>query len=578
MRRSARTARRSLRPVALGALCVALAGSVLFFPANASAQSADITIRRIPGQNYYELAANAAGGKCDSETGSYSVALASGEDWPDALAAAALDRPLLLTRQEFLPAATRNYLLPCVSHPNAKVIILGGPAAVSEDLANALRAVGFRVDRIAGADRYETARRAAALFAPDELATVYLASGVNFADAVAAAPSVTSATPLILTTADALHDEARQFLTDPDRTVGSVTILGGHAAISAAVEEDIHSLGIETRRVAGADRYETAALLARRSFNALGCHPVIDVAVASGTAPHGGLVAGAVRGPCQPMLLTPEPASGVPELLAEFGRDWSLAIGRSVRATVTGIGPSSIVGNAAVVAVATGETPDPDNTTGSDAAIGLQDWDQLAESVVLVECLDTNGRTRQFGTGFAVGNGVQIVTSNHVVFDDRGRACPRLRASLGGTFEQRPTRQVPVALERSAPDRDLALLVMDPDAPPLPTVNFTSGSLRAGETIIVLGYPGIGGSTMTLTTGRYSGTTRLQGSIWIKTDAQIAPGNSGGPVFDDSRQLIGVATALSLAQLGDSGSVIGSLSLLVPADDVAALLAGDIGT
>ncbi len=48
-------------------------------------------------------------------------------------------------------------------------------------------------------------------------------------------------------------------------------------------------------------------------------------------------------------------------------------------------------------------------------------------------------------------------------------------------------------------------------------------------------------------------------------------------VFDDSRQLVGVATALSLAQLGDSGSVIGSLSLLVPADDVAALLAGTLG-
>ena len=577
MTRSASTARRGLRRAALGALCVALASAVLLTPTTSAAQSADITLRRVVGPNIYELAANAAGGSCETAPGSHSVALASGENWPDALAGTALDRPLLLTRQGFLPAATREYLEPCASQPGAKVIVLGGTAAVSEAVADTLRAMGFRLDRIAGADRYETARRVAKVFAPEELPTVYLASGENFADAVAAAPSVTANTPLILTTPDELHDEARRFLTDPDRTVASVTILGGHAAISVAVEEDIESLGIEVTRVAGADRYETAALLARRSFNTLGCHPVTDVAVASGTLPHTGLVAGAVRGPCQPLLLAPGPGNPVPSSLAEFGLDWNLAIGSSAQATVTGIGSSLVVGNAALVAVATGTAPDASDTTGSDAALGLQDWDQLAESVVLVECLNTSGRTIQFGTGFAVGDGVQIVTSNHVVFDQRGRACPRLRASLGGTFEQRPTRQVPVALERSAPERDLALLVMDPDAPPLPTVEITSEPLRAGETITVLGYPGIGGSTMTLTTGRYSGTTRLNGSTWIKTDARIAPGNSGGPVFDDSRQLVGVATALSLAQLGDSGSVIGSLSLLVPADDVAALLTGEIG-
>ena len=59
--------------------------------------------------------------------GSHSVALASGENWTDALAGTALDRPLLLTAQAFLPAVTREYLAPCASHPSAKVILLDSP-------------------------------------------------------------------------------------------------------------------------------------------------------------------------------------------------------------------------------------------------------------------------------------------------------------------------------------------------------------------------------------------------------------------------------------------------------------------
>ena len=302
---AAGTARRSLRSLAGGALCAALVGSVLIAPQTAGAQSASIAINRVSGSSVYEVAANVGGGSCNTKIGSHSVALASGENWPDALAGTALDRPLLLTKQAFLPAVTRAYLEPCAEHPSAKVIILGGTAAVSENVAEALRAMGFRVDRISGADRYETARRAANIFAPDKLSTVYLASGVNFADAVAVAPNVTSDTPLILSTPTELHAEARRFLTDSDRDIDSVTILGGRAAISDDVEAEIQALGIETRRFAGADRYETAAMIARQSFSTPGCYPVADIAVASGTVPYGGLVAGAVRGPCQPLLLAP---------------------------------------------------------------------------------------------------------------------------------------------------------------------------------------------------------------------------------------------------------------------------------
>ena len=570
------------RSAVLSFLCAAVFGSILLAPATASAQSAQVEQRRVEAASDYELAAVLAGGTCDSSGGSHSVALASGENWPDALAGTALDRPLLLTKQAFLPAATRAYLEPCASNPNAKVIVLGGAAAVSEDVAASLRDLGYRVDRIAGTNRYDTARRAARAFAPASPGTVYLASGVNFADAVAAAPYVSISSPLILTAPGALHAEAQRFLTDPARTVASVTILGGAAAVGAEIEAQVQGLGIETRRVAGATRYETAALLARQSFSRSGCHPVTDVAVASGTSPYVGLVAGALRDECQPLLLAP-PTSPVPEALAAFGSDWLLAVGSSTQSSVTAIGAMSSVSDDALTAVATGQVPDESASTGSTSSTetgtagSTQAWEQVAASVVLVQCLDSSGEPTQSGSGFAVGDGRQIVTNHHVVYDDGGRPCAGIQAWVGGTFEQAPAQSVTVTLERAVETRDLALLTLDPSEDALPPVAIATAPLRAGEHITALGYPGIGGETMTLTTGRYSGLTLLDGVTWIKTDTQIAPGNSSGPAFNEQRQLVGVATALVLAQTNDGTSVIGSLGLLAPAVDVAALLAGDIG-
>lgn len=567
--------RRGPRRLLVALLSLALAGSVLLAPLPAAAQSSSVSAQRINASNVYELAAKVAGVLCSTETGSHSVALASGENWPDALAGAALDRPLLLTKRDFLPAITRLYLTPCADHPKAKVIILGGPAAVSEGVAETLRGMGFRVDRFAGDDRYATARRVARTFAPDEIDTVYLASGVNFADAVAAAPSVTSDNPLILTTPDELGDEALRFLTDENREVSSVTILGGTAAISAGVEEEIRELGIDTDRIAGADRYETAALIARRAFSTSGCHPVTDVAVASGTVPFGGLAAGAVRGPCEPLLLAPALGEPVPEVLSKFGQDWLLAIGGSTKAAVTGIGPSSIIPTAALSAVATGIVRGSGSVGGSASEASA--WNAVAQSVVQIRCVSAADGTLKRASGFVVGNGYQIVTSHHAVFDDAGRQCRRIRAYLGGTFEQAPLRFVPLSLVRAAEARDLALLTMDPGSDPLPTVAIAGEPLHAGETLTALGYPEIGGDTMTLTTGRYSGTQELDGMTWVKTDTLLAPGSSGGPVLNDRHEVIGVATQLRVAIHDDGGFAVGSLSLLAPAEDVLALLAGDIG-
>lgn len=108
--------------------------------------------------------------------------------WPDAVAvaglAAAEGAPVLLTDADALPLATAEALAGC-----ATASVVGGTAAVAEDVrAAAERAVGGPVDRIAGADRYATSAEVAGR--TEAPRTVWLATGENWPDALAAGPAV----------------------------------------------------------------------------------------------------------------------------------------------------------------------------------------------------------------------------------------------------------------------------------------------------------------------------------------------------------------------------------------------------
>jgi S1-C subfamily serine protease len=68
-----------------------------------------------------------------------------------------------------------------------------------------------------------------------------------------------------------------------------------------------------------------------------------------------------------------------------------------------------------------------------------------------------------------------------------------------------------------------------------------SSTLKLGDELYIYGYPGIGGNTITLTRGVISGFLDTTG--WIKTDANMASGNSGGGAFNSKGELVGIPTA-----------------------------------
>ncbi len=86
-------------------------------------------------------------------------------------------------------------------------------------------------------------------------------------------------------------------------------------------------------------------------------------------------------------------------------------------------------------------------------------------------------------------------------------------------------------------------------------------SVNLGEPILILGFPGIGQNTPTITRGIVSGWLDDDNisRAWIKTDAEVNRGNSGGLAVDASGRLIGIPTAA----ISDR-EVSGKISLIRP--------------
>jgi len=163
-------------------------------------------------------------------TGAPVAFLANGRNFPDALAAgnvaARLGGPVLLVERDRLPGIVRdavNGLRP------ARLVLVGGPAAITEDVRRQL-APHDRIDRVGGADRYETA---AALIgeAPGTSDVGVVASGRDFADALAGG-AVAGATDgsLVLAAETCLPTSEAQRLVD--HGVDELLVIGGTRAVA----------------------------------------------------------------------------------------------------------------------------------------------------------------------------------------------------------------------------------------------------------------------------------------------------------------------------------------------------------
>lgn len=191
------------------------------------------------------------------------VLLATARDYPDALASgslsATLGAPLLLTDPAALPALVRDEL----ARLEARTIwILGGERAVSAEVAATLDEDGYEVRRVAGGNRFETARTIARSPEPATRETVALVWDQDWPAAVAAGALAASAdrVPTLLTH----QNDLPRVTSDTLEELGTRTVLiiGGAAAISDAVAQELRDLGYTVERLAGSNRYATSRIVA----------------------------------------------------------------------------------------------------------------------------------------------------------------------------------------------------------------------------------------------------------------------------------------------------------------------------
>lgn len=192
------------------------------------------SIDRVAGDNRYKTAIEVAKRMPQAKT----AYIAYGLNYPDALgggsAAALNDGVVLFTSDKSLTPETKAYL---ESGNFDKIVILGGEGVVSKDVENTLKGMfgSSNVSRAAGKDRFLTSVEIAKkYFAKTD--TVVIATGMNYADALAGGPLAAELNaPMLLVygTGTTIPSEMIDYI----RTSGAknVVVLGGTGAVSDAI-------------------------------------------------------------------------------------------------------------------------------------------------------------------------------------------------------------------------------------------------------------------------------------------------------------------------------------------------------
>ncbi|HSJ00736.1 MAG TPA: cell wall-binding repeat-containing protein [Patescibacteria group bacterium] len=184
---------------------------------------------RIAGPDRY---ATAAAVVHDAFTSAPVVYIATGEKFPDALSggagAAVQGGAVLLVRATSIPAATRAELLRLAP---ARIVIVGGTSAVSASVASELATYAGTVVRRAGADRYATAASVSQYVFPNGADRAFLATGLNFPDALGAVSAAgRQRAPILLVSgsviATATGTELQRLTPDRIFLLGGETVVG----------------------------------------------------------------------------------------------------------------------------------------------------------------------------------------------------------------------------------------------------------------------------------------------------------------------------------------------------------------
>lgn len=211
-------------------------------------------------------------------------------------------------------------------------------------------------------------------------------------------------------------------------------------------------------------------------------------------------------------------------------------------------------------------TPGATAAPTPNATVERRSPSELALATVqVVVLMKQDGRLNPIwsGSGSILTPDGLILTNAHVV-DNRSGDYTHLGVAVLKVTDRPPDLRYLAEIAAIDYGLDLAVIRIisdlsgNPVQPNLPTIPLgDSDTVEIGDRLQILGYPGIGGETITFTEGAVSGFTTdrsVQGRAWIKTDATIAGGNSGGVAANARGELIGVPTRASSG--ADQGEIV----------------------
>ncbi|MCC7107333.1 MAG: trypsin-like peptidase domain-containing protein, partial [Chloroflexi bacterium] len=230
-------------------------------------------------------------------------------------------------------------------------------------------------------------------------------------------------------------------------------------------------------------------------------------------------------------------------------------------------------------ATATVAPPTPSPTTPPTVATGRNPGVDRALKGAVVQVIIPIPNTQEaaLGSGSLLTRSGYILTNAHVVLDDakrnllnNGEGIVAIPPTEGGVAKPRYRAKVVDVLR----DQDLALLKIsgELDRSPLrgplsiePLDVGSSETVRIDDPLVIVGYPGLGGDSITVTRGIVSGIDQQRG-FW-KTDSEVSPGNSGGAALNQKGELIGVPTAGIVSQ-----ETVSKISLVRPIQSAKPLI------
>lgn len=222
--------------------------TILIIGLLASNVNAEVTTKRLSGKTRYDTCEEVVK---SGWTTSKSVIIVNGENYPDALGAAALsykyDAPILLVHGKTLE--DNPILVSELKRLNTKnITILGGVGVVSQSIEDSLKQSGYTIERVSGEDRYATSVNIAEKL--ENVSEIAISNGEDFAGSLSIAPiSGINNMPVILVPKDTVPDSVKTYL--KNHNIKTTYILGDETVIS----ETVASIFSNVKRISGNTRH-----------------------------------------------------------------------------------------------------------------------------------------------------------------------------------------------------------------------------------------------------------------------------------------------------------------------------------